>query len=121
MALGQVCLPGDGPADALGHLHRAGEPGAGQDHRELLAAVAGHHVRGARLARQRPGHALQDEVARGRYDVAVPEVRGRAKLLPNGPPPSDIRNTTYTVESGDIFGLPNGETTCTGLPTKTPS
>ena len=30
--------------------------------------------------------------------------------LPNGPPPSDLTGTTTTVESGDVFGLPNGET-----------
>ncbi|SFU98850.1 rhamnogalacturonan lyase B N-terminal domain-containing protein [Pseudoduganella namucuonensis] len=30
--------------------------------------------------------------------------------LPNGPVPSDLRGTTSTIESGDIFGLPNGQT-----------
>jgi rhamnogalacturonan endolyase len=30
--------------------------------------------------------------------------------LPNGPVPSDLRGTTTTVESGDVFGLPNGQT-----------
>jgi len=40
-----------------------------------------------------------------RYIVRIPQA-----LLPNGPTPSDIRNTTTTVESGDIFALANGET-----------
>jgi rhamnogalacturonan endolyase len=40
-----------------------------------------------------------------RYIVRIP-----AALLPNGPTPSDIRNTTTTVESGDIFALANGQT-----------
>ena len=30
--------------------------------------------------------------------------------LPNGPTPSDIRNNTGAIESGDVFGLANGET-----------
>ena len=40
-----------------------------------------------------------------RYIVRIPSA-----LLPNRPTPSDIRNTTSTVESKDIFALPNGET-----------
>jgi rhamnogalacturonan endolyase len=40
-----------------------------------------------------------------RYIVRIPSSR-----LPNGPVPSDIRNTTSTVESGDIFALPDGQT-----------
>ena len=40
-----------------------------------------------------------------RYIVRIPQAK-----LPNGPTPSDIRNTTTTVESGDIFALANGET-----------
>ena len=40
-----------------------------------------------------------------RFIVRIPST-----LLPNGPPPSDIRDTTYTVEAADVFGLPNGET-----------
>jgi len=40
-----------------------------------------------------------------RYIVRMPY-----SLLPNGPPPSDLSETTYTVESGDVFGQPNGET-----------
>jgi rhamnogalacturonan endolyase len=31
-------------------------------------------------------------------------------VLPNGPTPSNIRNNTGAIESGDIFGLANGET-----------
>ncbi len=43
--------------------------------------------------------------ALARFIVRIPST-----LLPNGPPPSDIRDTTYTVEAADVFGLPNGET-----------
>ena len=37
-------------------------------------------------------------------------LRLHRSLLPYGPTPSDLAGTTFTVESGDIFGLPNGET-----------
>ncbi len=40
-----------------------------------------------------------------RYILRVPQAK-----LPNGPTPSDIRNTVSTVESGDIFALANGQT-----------
>ena len=40
-----------------------------------------------------------------RYIVRLP-----APMLPDGPTPSDIRATTRTVESGDIFALDDGET-----------
>lgn len=40
-----------------------------------------------------------------RYIFRIP-----ANLLPNGPVPSDIRNVTTTIESGDIFALSNGQT-----------
>jgi len=40
-----------------------------------------------------------------RYIVRMPYSN-----LPNGPEPSDLTGTTYTVESGDIFGMPNGIT-----------
>lgn len=43
--------------------------------------------------------------ALARFIVRVP-----INALPNGPAPSDLRGTNWTVESGDIFGLPNGET-----------
>ncbi len=54
----------------------------------------------------------------GTYFTSEPdtqaEVRYIARIwypdLPNGPVPSDINGTTTTVESGDIFGLPDGET-----------
>jgi rhamnogalacturonan endolyase len=54
----------------------------------------------------------------GTYFTTEPSTLGLARYilrvpiaaLPNGPVPSDIRGTTSTVESGDIFGLPNGET-----------
>ncbi len=39
-----------------------------------------------------------------RYIFRIPQ-----HLLPNGPAPSDIRQTTSTIESGDIFALPNGQ------------
>jgi len=40
-----------------------------------------------------------------RYILRVP-----IAALPNGPVPSDIRNNTGAIESGDIFGLANGQT-----------
>lgn len=40
-----------------------------------------------------------------RYIVRIPST-----LLPNGPTPSDIRNTVSTVESSDVFALSNGQT-----------
>jgi len=40
-----------------------------------------------------------------RYIVRVP-----VGVLPNGPGPSDLRNTTGAIESSDIFGMANGET-----------
>lgn len=54
----------------------------------------------------------------GTYFTKEPEVQALARyilrvpiaVLPNGPAPSDLRGTTTTVESSDIFGLPNGET-----------
>jgi rhamnogalacturonan endolyase len=40
-----------------------------------------------------------------RYIMRIPN-----ELLPDGPVPSDVRNTTGAIESADIFGLANGET-----------
>jgi rhamnogalacturonan endolyase len=40
-----------------------------------------------------------------RFIVRVPST-----LLPNGPPPSDIRNNTGAIESADIFGMADGTT-----------
>lgn len=40
-----------------------------------------------------------------RYIVRIP-----SNLLPNGPAPSDIRNNTGAIESGDIFGMADGTT-----------
>jgi len=40
-----------------------------------------------------------------RYILRIP-----ANLLPNGPAPSDIRNNTGAIESGDIFGMADGTT-----------
>ncbi|MBW8780907.1 MAG: hypothetical protein JF599_03330 [Verrucomicrobia bacterium] len=40
-----------------------------------------------------------------RYILRIP-----AGLLPDGPGPSDIRNTTGAIESADIFGRPDGTT-----------
>lgn len=37
-------------------------------------------------------------------------VRAVSATLPNGPQPSDIRDNTGAIESGDIFGMANGET-----------
>jgi rhamnogalacturonan endolyase len=54
----------------------------------------------------------------GTYFTTEPDTLGLARFivrvpiaaLPNGPAPSDLRGTTTTVESGDVFGMPNGET-----------
>ncbi|KQV81085.1 hypothetical protein ASD15_12595 [Massilia sp. Root351] len=54
----------------------------------------------------------------GTYFTSEPSTLGLARFilrvpiaaLPNGPVPSDLRGTTTTVESGDVFGLPNGQT-----------
>lgn len=40
-----------------------------------------------------------------RFIVRIP-----SSLLPNGPAPSDIRNNTGAIESGDIFGMADGTT-----------
>jgi rhamnogalacturonan endolyase len=37
-------------------------------------------------------------------------VRAQKARIPNGPPQSDLKDTNRAIESGDIFGLPNGET-----------
>ncbi len=54
----------------------------------------------------------------GTYFTSEPSTLGLARFivrvpiaaLPNGPTPSDLRPTTTTIESGDVFGMPNGET-----------
>lgn len=54
----------------------------------------------------------------GTYFTSEPDIHGLARyilripstLLPNGPVPSDIRNNTGAIESGDIFSLSNGQT-----------
>ena len=54
----------------------------------------------------------------GTYFTTEPDIHGLVRyilripssLLPNGPTPSDIRNNTGAIESGDIFGLSNGQT-----------
>ncbi len=54
----------------------------------------------------------------GTYFTTQPNIHGLVRyiyripssLLPNGPAPSDIRNHTGAIESGDIFALANGET-----------
>jgi rhamnogalacturonan endolyase len=46
-----------------------------------------------------------DTLNLARFIVRVP-----IAALPDGPVPSDIRNNTGAIESGDIFGLANGET-----------
>jgi rhamnogalacturonan endolyase len=54
----------------------------------------------------------------GTYFTTEPDIHGLvryifripASLLPNGPTPSDIRNNTGAIESGDVFALANGET-----------
>lgn len=54
----------------------------------------------------------------GTYFTSEPDTLGLCRyilrlqqsVLPNGPTPSDIRNNTGAIESGDIFGLSNGQT-----------
>ena len=54
----------------------------------------------------------------GTYFTTEPSTLGLVRFiaripigaLPNGPAPSDLRGTTSTIESGDVFGMPNGET-----------
>lgn len=54
----------------------------------------------------------------GTYFTTEPDIHGLVRyiyripstLLPDGPDPSDIRNNTGAIESGDIFGLANGQT-----------
>ena len=54
----------------------------------------------------------------GTYFTTEPDVHGHVRyilripssLLPNGPAPSDIRNNTGAIESGDIFGMADGTT-----------
>ena len=54
----------------------------------------------------------------GTYFTSEPDVHGhvryilrlQASKLPNGPTPSDIRNNTGAIESGDIFGMADGTT-----------
>lgn len=60
----------------------------------------------------------ENKIYMGTYFTKEPEVQALVRYilrvpiaaLPNGPAPSDLRATTTTVESGDIFGMPNGET-----------
>jgi rhamnogalacturonan endolyase len=60
----------------------------------------------------------ENRIYMGTYFTKEPEVQALARyivrvpkaVLPNGPAPSDLTGTTTTVESGDVFGLPNGET-----------
>jgi rhamnogalacturonan endolyase len=54
----------------------------------------------------------------GTYFTTEPDVHGHVRyilripssILPNGPAPSDIRNNTGAIESGDIFGMADGTT-----------
>jgi rhamnogalacturonan endolyase len=54
----------------------------------------------------------------GDYFTTEPDIHGLVRYifriqqakLPNGPAPSDLRDTTTTIESGDIFALANGQT-----------
>lgn len=54
----------------------------------------------------------------GTYFTTEPSTLGLARFivrvpiaaLPNGPVPSDLRGTNGAIESGDVFGMPNGET-----------
>lgn len=54
----------------------------------------------------------------GDYFTTEPDIHGHVRYilrmqeskLPNGPAPSDLRNTTTTIESGDIFAQADGQT-----------
>ena len=60
----------------------------------------------------------QANIYMGTYFTSEPSTLGLARfivrvpiaVLPNGPTPSDIRNNTGAIESGDVFGMANGET-----------
>ena len=60
----------------------------------------------------------QPNIYMGTYFTTEPSTLGLARFivrvpiaaLPNGPVPSDIRNYTGAIESGDVFGMANGET-----------
>jgi rhamnogalacturonan endolyase len=60
----------------------------------------------------------QPNISMGTYFTTEPSTLGLARfivrvpiaVLPNGPVPSDIRNNTGAIESGDVFGMANGET-----------
>lgn len=60
----------------------------------------------------------QPNIYMGTYFTTEPSTLGLARFivrvpiaaLPNGPVPSDIRNNTGAIESGDVFGMANGET-----------
>jgi rhamnogalacturonan endolyase len=60
----------------------------------------------------------QPNIYMGTYFTTEPSTLGLARfivrvpiaVLPNGPVPSDIRNNTGAIESGDVFGMANGET-----------
>ena len=54
----------------------------------------------------------------GDYFTTEPDIHGLVRYifriqqakLPNGPTPSDLRNTTTTIESGDVFAQADGQT-----------
>ncbi|USX18989.1 polysaccharide lyase family protein [Oxalobacteraceae bacterium OTU3REALA1] len=60
----------------------------------------------------------QPNIYMGTHFTTEPSTLGLARFivrvpiaaLPNGPVPSDIRNNTGAIESGDVFGMANGET-----------
>ena len=60
----------------------------------------------------------QANIYMGTYFTTEPSTLGLARfivrvpiaVLPNGPVASDIRNNTGAIESGDVFGMANGET-----------
>jgi len=56
---------GDGLPQRLGRLHGALEVRAGEDHDELVAAVAREERRRGRLAREQLRHLLQRQLPRG--------------------------------------------------------
>jgi rhamnogalacturonan endolyase len=75
-------------------------------------------VRGGDLTHYYIAKRGEPRIYMGTYFTTEPSTLGLARFivrvpiaaLPNGPAPSDLRGTTSTVESGDVFGMPNGET-----------
>ncbi|USX12661.1 polysaccharide lyase family protein [Oxalobacteraceae bacterium OTU3CAMAD1] len=75
-------------------------------------------VRGGDLTHYYLARRGQPNIYMGTHFTTEPSTLGLARfivrvpiaVLPNGPVASDIRNNTGAIESGDVFGMANGET-----------